>query len=187
MVRMWIVPMGGEDHFGPVPAQQPHDGDPVLLADGEMTIRQPDVHAGVQAHDPRGIQSFLGADLRRPPGPHLTARHVRDAGAVSERLELEQGAGHGQFRIVRMREDGEHVELRVIGHEIVSSFEFRVSSFEFRVLSFGLNERSSYCLLLPPICLISTVPSPTVKFKVAPPIPALARTLVGPMLSGERG
>src|SRR5205823_2659508 len=102
---------------------------------------------------------------------HLAASHVCDTHAMAQRLQFQQSPGHRQLGIVRMREDGQYVELNFRCH-----FYPRWSPSA---------AGSVYCLLL--TWFIWIVPSFTVSVSVPPPLPARARRDCGVMLVRSRG
>jgi len=112
MIRMRIVPMRSEEHSRRPAPQDPDQRASRLFIDSDMTVRCSRLRRAFNpiTHARRPVDSFARI-FRRAAGAQFAARHIENAGAIAERFQLQQRPGHRQLSIVRMREDGEDIEL----------------------------------------------------------------------------
>ncbi len=75
----------------------------------EKTIPHTQVLATTETHDSGGFPGFLIPKFRCSTGTEFTPRQIHYTHLTAGTDELQDGAGTGQFHIVRMSAKGKHI------------------------------------------------------------------------------
>ena len=111
VVGMAAFPVRQDDGARAQRADAAGQGQLVVHAQLEVRVGQAEIFAVRDAQDARGGGGFAAASFLGAARAHLAFGEIEDAGATAEAARFDQRAAAGELDVVRMRGDGQQVEL----------------------------------------------------------------------------
>ncbi len=83
MIRMWIIPVSGQQNLWLVRAENSHHGSSGLFSEPDVSVRLIEIYSHIEFHYARRFPRLLRANFWCSARPHLAPSHIAYSSAIT--------------------------------------------------------------------------------------------------------